>query len=582
MFSKMAPTSSRELVPAYNSISVGGGSHLTVFDRLNTAASFLSSLENQATIFKQLIMSKQDYLPSAVIHDFQSFIASEEARLAGARKELVGLCKEVGWDDTDLTSSFPVPTETPAQKVDCSTAISQPAKPIVNPLQSSRKTEIGSKSPQPPTPITELSSSPATNTIPSPFNRHEVGLPTSSASPFPLNRTDSGLAIDPEEFVCEVVELSPQENEVSNFQLSSPSRPTLYLSKNPSRVPAAKESEKQGAQKPVDNFRDQNRRRSLFAFSPRSRSRASTYSAISRQEPITSPPLPLRKCSVPLVQKPITPSLSLNVNPSPQLPVYYSENPQTTTWIMDSTWLCISTSDPTSPLHAPETLFASSRYQAGLLATDSALSTPSSSPTSLNSPASIFSSSSRDSDATITTCASPTLNVAPNLPSAALAQLHGALTTPLTISKAQKINLHLLRSCALLACQQPVRALQAADVALKHADDHGIAYMVSKSHLYRGLALMGLGRWEEAEESFGKAGGVRGWGLKMGKLRERCVVQVLEYENAMKKDCGDERDRIKIQERGEWQKETTLEREKVRDRMSLRDQDVLWGVWGGE
>jgi hypothetical protein len=50
----------------------------------------------------------------------------------------------------------------------------------------------------------------------------------------------------------------------------------------------------------------------------------------------------------------------------------------------------------------------------------------------------------------------------------------------------------------------------------------------------------------------------------------------------MKKDCGDERDRIKIQERGEWQKETTLEREKVRDRMSLRDQDVLWGVWGGE
>lgn len=83
-----------------------------------------------------------------------------------------------------------------------------------------------------------------------------------------------------------------------------------------------------------------------------------------------------------------------------------------------------------------------------------------------------------------------------------------------------------------MASAQPTRALQAADIALKHAVDHEIAYLISKARLYRGLALLSLGRWKEAECDFGHAGGVRGWGIRVGRLREGCLTAMREKKSS--------------------------------------------------
>lgn len=98
--------------------------------------------------------------------------------------------------------------------------------------------------------------------------------------------------------------------------------------------------------------------------------------------------------------------------------------------------------------------------------------------------------------------------------------------------------------------------------------------MVSKSHLYRGLALIALKRWAEACTELEQAGGVRGWGLKMGKLIDECLVQELEekgFENVCLRSgsiYGDANEEI-------------LEQEEE-DMTQILDQDILWGVWPGD
>jgi hypothetical protein len=120
-------------------------------------------------------------------------------------------------------------------------------------------------------------------------------------------------------------------------------------------------------------------------------------------------------------------------------------------------WLCVST--PETFLSEAESLFAQRKFQSGLAYTDRCLrqshysSLPSTSQTSFP----IYFGSKIDFQ---------------------------------TITNAEKINLHLITSCALLACQEPSRGLIAADTALQISEEFDIHYLVCKSQLYRGLNLM--------------------------------------------------------------------------------------------
>jgi hypothetical protein len=147
--------------------------------------------------------------------------------------------------------------------------------------------------------------------------------------------------------------------------------------------------------------------------------------------------------------------------------------------------------------------------------------------------------------------------------------------------------MHLLRSCALLTCNQPVRALQAADIALKHAQDYGIGCMIAKSHVHRGLALASLNRLSEAENEFAKGGEVRRRALSVRTLKEGSTVK----ESVIGKQVEEERHTEKMEGHVQWSKGAFAEHmvnqgkkgNKInakKDKKGFRERDVLWGVWG--
>jgi hypothetical protein len=90
-----------------------------------------------------------------------------------------------------------------------------------------------------------------------------------------------------------------------------------------------------------------------------------------------------------------------------------------------------------------------------------------------------------------------------------------------TITNAERINLHLIRSCALLACQELSRGLIATDTALQISEKLDINYLVRKSQLYRGLNLMELKCWREPSFAFTRAGTVRRWHAKVNGLKRK-------------------------------------------------------------
>ena len=100
-----------------------------------------------------------------------------------------------------------------------------------------------------------------------------------------------------------------------------------------------------------------------------------------------------------------------------------------------------------------------------------------------------------------------------------------------TRSAIRTINLHLLRSYALLANGSSVRALRAADEALSIATTQLIYHMMCKSQFYRGLCLMELQRWKEASDAFTRAANVRAWADNLAGLKttaERRLVEELD------------------------------------------------------
>ena len=188
----------------------------------------------------------------------------------------------------------------------------------------------------------------------------------------------------------------------------------------------------------------------------------------------------------------------------PPLNRLYSENPQREFWIMGRCWLCVSI--PSSRLSLAESYFSQELYQAGLASTSVALS-PST-------------NASRPPTTTITTNPNPTTKPpTPPSPQNLPANTTFGLASPTTIELSQIINLHLIRSCALLQCDQAVRGLAEADFALEIAERNGVHYMVCKSQLYRGLCLMELGRWGEASWAFTRSANVRGFGVRLGELK---------------------------------------------------------------
>lgn len=460
--------------------------------RLHAAQIKLQSLEEEVRKFEKLIMEKHEILHFRVAQEFEDFLASEKLRLQGARAELNELKNELGWEqweEVDLADPCPAPVPITEQ-----TPSKQPSRFPVKPLQAVVRTrKIGNEHiglDLLPLQIAKLSSC---------FSAFYSTIP-------PISRTDSGLPTEQEDIADETIDLSPQEQEaVSNFLYQEPPpSPTFWHTSDDT-------SQTDKWQQGMKDFAQASKTR-IVSFSKSSRSK--TPSVISQSSTLVAEI-----------------DISSQISNMSTTPVHYSENPRTAKWIMDNNWLCVST--PASQLAMSESRFATSSYQAGLLATDQALSTPSS----------CQSLSSRSSFSTPTTSltrfilsnstfprrlssAPPTLTSSP--PMAALTKeeirMHGPLTTPKTVTSAQKINLHLIRSCALLVSSQPLRALKAADIALKHADNHEIAYLISKSRIYRGLALLTLGRWREAECDFGRAGGVRGWGVRVGALREACLV----------------------------------------------------------
>lgn len=93
---------------------------------------------------------------------------------------------------------------------------------------------------------------------------------------------------------------------------------------------------------------------------------------------------------------------------------------------------------------------------------------------------------------------------------------------------ASVINLHLLRSAAMLAANRIARALGSAERALSIAREHSIYHLISKSHLYRGLCMMELSRWKDASNDFTRAANVRGWARRVTELKYTADMKLQE------------------------------------------------------
>lgn len=84
---------------------------------------------------------------------------------------------------------------------------------------------------------------------------------------------------------------------------------------------------------------------------------------------------------------------------------------------------------------------------------------------------------------------------------------------------------------------------------------------------------MALKRWAEACAEFEQAGGVKGWGLKMGRLIERCLKQELE-EKGFENVC--------LRGGSIYEGESDEMQEQEKNMEQILDQDILWGVWPGD
>ena len=106
-----------------------------------------------------------------------------------------------------------------------------------------------------------------------------------------------------------------------------------------------------------------------------------------------------------------------------------------------------------------------------------------------------------------------------------------ASEAPITIDDAtRKINHHLLRSCALLANNEPHEALEEANYALYLAEARKIYHLQSKSQLYRGLCLMELEGWKEASAAFTRAANMREWSGRVAELKIEAENKISESE----------------------------------------------------
>ena len=107
-----------------------------------------------------------------------------------------------------------------------------------------------------------------------------------------------------------------------------------------------------------------------------------------------------------------------------------------------------------------------------------------------------------------------------------------ASEAPMTIADANRtINYHLLRSCALLAQNQPEEGLKEADFTLYMAEVREIYHLQSKSQFYRGLCLMELERWGEASTAFTKAANVRWWASRVAELKIEAERRIIEAQD---------------------------------------------------
>ncbi|TAQ90936.1 hypothetical protein B7494_g707 [Chlorociboria aeruginascens] len=116
-------------------------------------------------------------------------------------------------------------------------------------------------------------------------------------------------------------------------------------------------------------------------------------------------------------------------------------------------------------------------------------------------------------------------------------------------SPTQQINLHLMRSCSLLAGGEPLMGLLAADQALAIAENEGIHRLMSKCQLYRGLCLKegpkNTGgkseeeRWEQAYKAFVRAASVRDWN---GRIEELTREARGKWERAKRKRREEEKE----------------------------------------
>ena len=91
-----------------------------------------------------------------------------------------------------------------------------------------------------------------------------------------------------------------------------------------------------------------------------------------------------------------------------------------------------------------------------------------------------------------------------------------------------RVNYHLMRSYALLTCDQSDEGLEEADSAFLIAEARKIYYLQSKSQLYRGLCLMKLERWRDVSAAFTRAANVRGWAQRVAELKMKAERKLIE------------------------------------------------------
>ena len=105
------------------------------------------------------------------------------------------------------------------------------------------------------------------------------------------------------------------------------------------------------------------------------------------------------------------------------------------------------------------------------------------------------------------------------------------------------VNYHLMRAVALLASSEldyTSQALIEADTALGIAQEavkHGEnAYNLEcKSQFYRGLCLIEMKKWREANWALTRAACIESWAEQVGNLGRECRLRLLEETRSKKK-----------------------------------------------